>query len=34
MTKHIKTLQVRVKDKHAALLTAMARNVNTVWRLQ
>lgn len=29
--KIIKTLQVRVKDKHAALLTAMARNVNFVW---
>jgi putative transposase len=27
----IKTLQVRVKDKHSALLTAMARQVNTVW---
>jgi IS605 OrfB family transposase len=27
----IKTLQVRVKDKHAAILTRMARNVNTVW---
>jgi IS605 OrfB family transposase len=29
--KLIKTLQVRVKDKHSALLTAMAANVNTVW---
>lgn len=29
--KIIKTLQVRVKDKHASLLTAMSRNVNTVW---
>lgn len=27
----IKTLRVRVKDKHAAVLAAMARNVNTVW---
>jgi len=27
----IKTLQVRVKDKHASLLAAMARNVNTCW---
>jgi IS605 OrfB family transposase len=29
--KTVKTLQIRVKDKHAALLRAMARNVNTVW---
>jgi hypothetical protein len=29
--KTVKTLQVRVKDKHAALLTAMSRDVNTVW---
>jgi putative transposase len=27
----IKTLQLRVKDKHAALLQSMARDVNTVW---
>lgn len=26
-----KTLQVRVKDKHAPILRAMARDVNTVW---
>jgi IS605 OrfB family transposase len=31
MTEDIKMLQVRVKDKHAALLRAMARNVNMVW---
>ena len=29
--KLIKTLQVRVKDKHSAVLMAMARQVNTVW---
>ena len=27
----IKTLQLRVKDKHSSVLSAMARNVNTVW---
>jgi len=27
----IKTLKVRIKDKHAARLRAMARDVNTVW---
>lgn len=27
----VKTLQVRVKDKHASLLTQMARQVNLVW---
>ncbi|MBL4567287.1 MAG: transposase, partial [Porticoccus sp.] len=30
MTK-TKTLKVRVKDKHAAQLSAMARSVNFVW---
>lgn len=29
--KILKTLQLRVKDKHSSLLKAMARNVNTVW---
>ena len=29
--KQIKTLKVRVKDKHAPLLRQMARNVNFVW---
>ncbi|WP_210392528.1 RNA-guided endonuclease InsQ/TnpB family protein [Variovorax sp. PAMC 28711] len=29
--KHIKTLRLRVKDKHAALLGRMAREVNQVW---
>jgi hypothetical protein len=28
---HIKTLKVRVKDKHAAQLNNMARSVNFVW---
>lgn len=27
----LKTLQLRIKDKHAAVLSAMARQVNTVW---
>lgn len=31
MTEHIKTLKIRIKDKHAALLGQMAREVNTVW---
>lgn len=30
-TEFIKTLKVRVKDKHAAVLGQMAREVNTVW---
>lgn len=29
--KILKTLQLRVKDKHSSLLKAMARNVNMVW---
>src|SRR5690554_473959 len=29
--KHIKTLKVRVKDKHAVELNRMARSVNFVW---
>ena len=29
--KHTKTLQVRVRDKHAPLLRQMARSVNFVW---
>jgi IS605 OrfB family transposase len=28
---HVKTLRVRVKDRHAHLLRSMAREVNTVW---
>lgn len=31
MTEFIKTLKLRVKDKHAAILGQMAREVNTVW---
>ena len=31
MTKHTKTLKVRVKDKHTPLLNTMARSVNFVW---
>jgi putative transposase len=31
MTKHTKTLKVRVKDKHRPLLNQMARSVNFVW---
>lgn len=31
MTNAIKTLKLRVKDKHASLLRKMARDVNTVW---
>lgn len=31
MTKHTKTLKVRVKDKHRTLLNQMARSVNFVW---
>ena len=31
MIKHTKTLKVRVRDKHKALLNSMARNVNFVW---
>ena len=31
MTTFTKTLQVRIKDKHAALLRAMAFDVNQVW---
>ena len=27
----VKTLKLRVKDKHASALRAMAREVNTVW---
>lgn len=30
-TKAVKTLKLRVKDKHATLLRKMARDVNTVW---
>ena len=30
-TKHVRTLRVRVKDKHAAVLRRMACEVNTVW---
>lgn len=30
-TQSIKTLKLRVKDKHASMLRAMARDVNTVW---
>ena len=26
-----KTLKLRIKDKHAAVLSAMAREVNQVW---
>lgn len=33
MAIQIKTLQVRVKDRHAALLRRMAVEVNTVWNL-
>ena len=33
MAIQIKTLQVRVKDRHAALLRQMACEVNTVWNL-
>ena len=29
--KHIKTLKVRVRDKHRPLLIQMARSVNLVW---
>jgi hypothetical protein len=29
--KHIKTLKVRVRDKHQPLLNQMARSVNFVW---
>lgn len=29
--KMIKTLRVRIRDKHAALLNEMARQVNFVW---
>ncbi len=29
--KTIKTLKLRIKDKHASALVAMAREVNTVW---
>jgi len=28
---HAKTLKLRIKDKHARVLSAMAREVNTVW---
>jgi len=28
---HVKTLKLRIKDKHAKVLRAMARDVNTVW---
>lgn len=28
---HIRTLRVRIKDKHASVLRKMAREVNTVW---
>ena len=28
---HTKTLKLRVKDKHAAVLRAMSRDVNMVW---
>ena len=31
MTEFIKTLKLRVKDKHASVLGQMAREVNTVW---
>ncbi len=31
MTKHTKTLKVRIRDKHAPLLNSMARSVNFVW---
>lgn len=31
MDKHIKTLQLRVKDKHAKQLTQWAFEVNQVW---
>ena len=27
----VKTLKLRIKDKHAKALLAMARDVNTVW---
>lgn len=30
-TEHIKTLQIRIKDKHAAVLRRMACDVNTTW---
>ncbi|CAM8387634.1 Transposase [Escherichia coli] len=33
MAIQIKTLQVRVKDRHAAVLCRMANEVNTVWNL-
>lgn len=31
MSTELKTLKVRIKDKHAELLVKMARDVNTVW---
>lgn len=31
MKRVIRTLQVRVKDRHAKVLLSMARDVNTVW---
>ena len=30
----VKTLKIRVKDKHAKVLAAMAREVNQVWNHQ
>ena len=32
--KHIKTLKVRVRDKHQPLLNQMARSVNFVWNYE
>jgi IS605 OrfB family transposase len=31
MSEHVKTLKLRIKDKHAAVLGVMASEVNTVW---
>ena len=28
---HVKTLRLRIKDKHAKAMLALARDVNTVW---
>ena len=28
---HVKTLRLRIKDKHAKAMLAMARDANTVW---
>ncbi|MEN9483620.1 MAG: hypothetical protein RJB37_4025, partial [Pseudomonadota bacterium] len=31
MMEAVKTLKLRIKDKHAGVLSAMAREVNFVW---